>query len=238
VINVRWNRALGLACIFSLTATGLATAEPQLSPQAQALITPIHAAFVKVETDQAILPPPKDDRERLERMEDLDQVGREAFVKIDFSVLPKDEQKAARVAAFAEINAHDLADQAALKELIARDGWITRSNYGEKASEAAFLIVQHAVNDPALMRSTLALLGPLAASGEVDGGQYALLYDVVALEFDHAPQRYGSQLQCVNGVLTPSQLEDPARVDERRKAIGMKETEAEYLKNFGDNICK
>jgi len=89
------------------------------------------------------------------------------------------------------------------------------------------------------MRSTLALLGPLAASGEVDGEQYALLYDRVAVEFDHAPQRNGTQFLCENGVLTPSPIEDPARVDERRKAIGIKDTEAEHIRSFGDSkICK
>jgi hypothetical protein len=230
VISVRWSRALRLACIFSLSATGLATAEPHLSPQAKALIAPVHAAFVKVKADQAKLPQPKGDRERLERMEDLDQVGREADSKIDFTVLPKGEQQAARAASFREIIAQDRADQAALKEIIARDGWITRSKYGEKASLVAFLIVQHAANDPALMRSTLTLLKPLAASGEVDGGEYALLYDRLTSEFDHTLQRYGTQLHCVGGVWTPFPMDDPARVDERRKAIGIKQTEADYIK--------
>ena len=224
-----WLAAFALASV-GLGTVWLASAEPQLSPEARALVAPVHAGYVKVEADQAMLPPPKDDRERLERMYDLDQAARVVVAKIDLSVLPLAERKVAYNVMWNEINAHDLADQKELKEIVARDGWITTTKFGVKASKAAFAIVQHAVNDPDLMRATLAQLGPLAAKGEVDGTDYARMYDRVALEFDHKPQRYGSQLGCHGGVWRPRTLEDPERVDERRKAIGYRQTEAEFLK--------
>jgi len=220
-----------------LAAVMTATTPPQLSPQAQALVAPVHAAYAKVEADQAKLRPPKDDRERLERLYDLDQAGRTAIEAIDFAALPETERNAAMAAAWDEINAHDLAAQRALKTMLARDGWITIPKYGRKASTAAFLIVQHAVNDPDLMRSTLATVGPLAAKGEVDGGNYALMYDRVALEFDHKPQRYGSQVICDRGAWKPREVEDPANLDARRKAIGLKRSEAEYLALFAAMPC-
>ena len=89
----------------------------------------------------------------------------------------------------------------------------------------------------ALMRTTVAKLEPMVAKGEADGPDYALMFDRVSLEFDHKPQRYGSQINCKDGHPQPMDLEDPARVDERRKAMGFKQTEAEYLALFSDMKC-
>jgi hypothetical protein len=211
--------------------------ETQLSPDAKALIAPVHAAYAKVEAHQATMGPPKDDRDLLERLFDLDQAARLAVIGIDLSVLPPDQRRAASDAMWSEITAHDLADQKALKDIIARNGWITRTRFGPKASHAAFAIVQHAVNDPDLMRSTLALLEPLAAEGDVDANDYARMYDRVALEFDHKLQRYGTQLECRGGVWTPRALEEPEHVDERREALGLKETEAELIKSRAGWTC-
>ena len=82
------------------------------------------------------------------------------------------------------------------------------------------------------MRMVLGKLTEYVRTGEADGQSYALLYDRVALEFDNKPQRYGSQLKCINGVMTPHNLEDPDNVDRRRARIGMKQTMKEYLALF------
>ncbi len=208
-----------------------------LTPQAKALIQPVHQAYEQVETEQARLPPPKTTSDKLERLYARDQAAREALIKVDVSALPEDQRGAAWAAMWSEINAHDLADQAELKSLIPADGWFKKSVYGDEAVTAAFLIVQHAVNDPTLMRQTLAKLGEYTSVGEAKGGQYALMYDRVALDFDHKPQRYGSQVSCVNGAWTPTDLEDPSHVDQRRKAVGLSESEANYLKRFDDQPC-
>jgi tetratricopeptide (TPR) repeat protein len=208
---------------------------PVLSPAALALIAPIHDAFARVEAAQAALPAPKSDRERLERMFDLDQVGRMEIGKIDFGTLPSDEKIAAIGAAWKEITAHDQADQAALKAMIPPEGWFTKSKYGAKASKAAFLIVQH--SDEAFMRATLVKLEPLAAAGEVDGSDFALMYDRVAVFYDKRPQRYGSQVTCKSGHWQPLEIEDPAHVNDRRTAIGMPTTLEENMKRFSDMPC-
>lgn len=236
-MGISLRRAWRLALVMSLAAGEFAAAQGKLSPAARALIAPVHAAYVKVEADQAMLGPPKDDRDQLERLFDVDQAARLAVIRIDLSVLPPDQRRAASDAMWSEITAHDLADQKALEEIVARDGWITRTRFGPKASHAAFAIVQHAVNDPDLMRSTVALLEPLAAKGDVDGNDYARMYDRVALEFDHKPQRYGTQLECHGGVWTPRSLEDPEHVEERRRALGLKETEAELIKSRAGWAC-
>ena len=177
------------------------------------------------------------DRERLERLAELDQAGRTAFIGPLWAAVPKTEYPVARASAFEIITKYDLADQAALKSMQPAEGWFRISKYGPKAAMAAFMVVQHAVNDPDLMRSTLAKMQPSIAQGEVRGPDYALLYDRVALEFDHKQQKYGSQISCKDGHPQPRDLEDPAKVNERRKSIGFKDTEEEYLQNFQNMRC-
>ena len=231
---LNWTAAVFAA----LTGASTVPASPAALAEGLDLIAPIHSAFTKVVAAQAELPPAADDRERLERLEDLDQAGREVLIRLDFSTLPREQQLAARSAAWSEINQHDLDNQAALERMIPKDGWFNKSKYGAKASKAAFHIVQHATNNPGLMRLALSRMEPLVASGEVDGSSYALLYDRVSLIFDHKPQRYGSQVLCQAGVWVPQNLEDPAHVDERRNAVGLKQTESDYLKSFADQPCE
>jgi len=240
-MHLHIRKAATAAAIAFLTLTGCARSDttdmPQLSPHAQALIAPIHEAYAEVEAAQAKLPSPASDSERLERMFDLDQAGRAVIVHIDFSTLSPDERPAAQGAAWADINARDLADQKALTAMMPVTGWFTSPPYSGKAVDAAFLIVQHAGNDPDLMRGVLKRMEPLVKTGQARGESYALLYDRVSLNFDHKPQRYGSQVECKAGRWQPQNLEDPDHVDARRKAMGMMWTEAEYLKTFADYPC-
>lgn len=220
-----------------LVMVSAAVAAPALSPAAATLVAPVHAAYAQVAASQAHLRPATSTRERLERMYDMDQAGRAALQTVDVSKLPPSERAAANAVMWSEISAHDAADQLALKSLMTPSGWFTPRIYGRKAATAAFLIVQHAVNDPPLMRDVLARLKPLAETGQVDGGQYALMYDRVSLDFDHKPQRYGSQLECKAGRWQPVDLEDPANVDARRRKVGLTESEAAYLAHAKDMPC-
>jgi len=222
-----------LALCILLAASGV-SAQSALSPEAAALIAPVHEAYAKVETQQAALPPATSDREWLERLRDLDQVGRVALDKIDLTHLPQDQRTLAETALRAEIQAHDLADQEALKKMIPPEGWFRKSVIGNKAATAAFLIVQHAVGDPDLMRATLPKIEAMVKQGEADGGQYALLHDRIAVMFENKPQRYGSQVQCIGGKASPGSLEDPEHLDALRASVGLP-PEAEYLRRFPCN---
>jgi hypothetical protein len=219
------------ALFILLFATPAMAADARLSPRAAALVAPVRQAYEKAHALQARLPPPKDTPQTLLRLEMLDQAGREVLGSIDLSGLSKEEADAAKAAINRELDTQDLANQQALKALLPPEGWFRVSIYGKDAARAAFLIVQHAVNNPALMRTVLAKMTVLLPLKEVDGEDYALLYDRVAL-IGHKPQRYGSQVRCVNGKVGPDDLEDPAHVDARRNAVGMKETEAQYLTHF------
>lgn len=81
------------------------------------------------------------------------------------------------------------------------------------------------------------ILEPLVAKGEVDGQSYGLMFDRLALA-EQRPQRYGSQVTCVDGRWVAMYLEAPETVDERRRAMGFNETYAEYLSYFAATPCQ
>jgi hypothetical protein len=120
--------------------------------------------------------------------------------------------------------------------MLPKQGWFKKSQIGDKAETAAFLIVQHTVTDPDLMHATLPKIEAAAKQGEADGGQYALMYDRIALEFDHKKQRYGSQVECIEGKWAPLDLEDPEHLDERRRSMRLP-PEADYLAGFATLPC-
>jgi uncharacterized protein DUF6624 len=99
-------------------------------------------------------------------------------------------------------------------------GWPGRSVVGQAAADAAWLVLQHAIGDPAIMRRGLELLRSLPA-GEVDPIQVAMLDDRVRT-FSGLPQLYGTQFDWdEQGEMQPRPIEDAAHVDERRAAIGL-----------------
>lgn len=215
-----------------LLAAVLMIQEPApLSPEARALIAPVAEAIMAEEARQAALPPPADVRERLERMGDLDQVGRRAAIQVDLSLLPESERQAAEQAIWAPVMALDERLVAELLPLVPEEGWFLPSVYGEKASSAAFLIIQH--SDVEQWRRFVPVLEPLALAGQIDGQDYGLMYDRLAIN-EGRPQRYGSQVTCKGGkfVIDWDNLEDPTNADARRKAIGFHQTLAEYETNF------
>ena len=117
-----------------------------------------------------------------------------------------------------------------LKTVIAKDGWPTISKVGEQASNNAWLLVQHADDDPVFQLRVLRLIEPLAKRGEVDRHNYALLYDRVMLPLT-GKQRYGTQFTCDEKGWRPQTLENDATVDERRKEAGLGPI-AEYAKEL------
>jgi hypothetical protein len=115
---------------------------------------------------------------------------------------------------------HD--DHAARLALIFdRHGWPGWSKVGADGAEAAWLIVQHAIAQPALQRRALSALLDAAERGEVPPWQPAMLEDRIRV-FDGRLQRYGTQLDWnAEGTLAPLPIEDPAGVDRRRQLAGL-----------------
>lgn len=119
-----------------------------------------------------------------------------------------------------------------LKAVLARIGWFDIGRYGAEASQAAWLIVQHADFDPDWQEQMLAALGPRVARGDMQPNYYAYLADRIAVN-RHRPQTYGTQGHCVApGDWQPFDLVDPANLDARRAAAGLTPI-AEYRARFG-----
>ena len=117
----------------------------------------------------------------------------------------------------AEVHRRDAARLAAILD---RHGWPGRALVGEDGAAAAWLVLQHAIGDPPLMRRGLQLLGSLAL-GEVDPARLAMLEDRVRA-FEGRPQRYGTQYDWdEHGQLAPLPIADPERVDELRRSVGL-----------------
>jgi hypothetical protein len=203
-------------------------APSDVSPAARAVIAPVHEAIERVRAEQAALPPATTSADKLDRMRRLDQAPRLALEHVDFSKIAPAERPKASAAIWQQIIPIDEANERALTAMLPAEGWFTISKYGRPAAQAAFLIVQHApieFQEPFLPR-----LEALAAKGEVDGGDYALLYDRVAVRHDR-PQRYGSQMRCEGARWVPNPIEDPPNLDKRRAAMGMGPY-ADYLARF------
>jgi len=129
----------------------------------------------------------------------------------------------------------DRWDQAALHQILDRIGWPTISGYGVEADRTAFLIVQHALNDPPWQRSILARLEKLLGRRETSGENYALLFDRVQVAAG-LPQTFGSQGECHGASWEPDPIEDAANVDKRRATLGMPGM-SEYRRTVSSTYC-
>lgn len=228
--------APGIVLAAVLMAPSVLSAEPapatadaprRLSPEAAAAVVPLHEAYVRLEREQAKLPPPRNGRERLERLLAAEDAGDAAFAALEIAGLPSDQAELALGYARAELAAHVAADQAALKAMTPAHGWFTISGYGARAAEAALMLVV-ASDDADWKKDVLGRTEPLLKTGEVSPQLYAVLYDSVALA-EGRRQRYGTYVRCLRNGYAATGVEDAANLDRRRKEIGLR-VEADYLK--------
>ena len=116
-------------------------------------------------------------------------------------------------------------------------GWPGRVLVGQDAADAAWLVLQHGIGDPPVMRRGLALLRDAVAMGDVSPVQLAMLEDRVRT-YSGLPQLYGTQFDWdERGEMSPRPIEDPASVDERRRALGL-EPLAEKLQEVREEIAR
>lgn len=122
------------------------------------------------------------------------------------------------------------------KSIVSELGWPVRSMVGKDGASAAYLIVQHAVQDRPFQRQCLDLMRG-APKGEVDPQNIAYLTDRVRLA-EGKKQLYGTQPVLKDGRWVVENVEDPDNLDQRRKELGLMPIE-EYLKTiakvFGSN---
>jgi hypothetical protein len=135
----------------------------------------------------------------------------------------------------------DRQNTAELKSLLSTHSWFTISKFGKKCDHNAWLLVQHADQDPEFQKEVLAKLERLYPTGETKAQNYAYLFDRVALASNdpskRQPQRYGTQGHCLApGKWQPFPIEDEPNIDTRRAEVGLPPL-AEYIAGFQD-ICK
>lgn len=148
-------------------------------------------------------------------------------------VLNDNEQAVLAALVWSELAHVDFSNTAWLRREIAKRGWPKQSEVGEKASNAAWLIVQHADHDPAFQYRALKLMEPLVAQREVSPQNYAYLYDRVMLKLT-GQQRYATQFTCKDGAYVPRPLEEPERVDDLRDAMQLVPL-SEYAARFSSS---
>ena len=119
--------------------------------------------------------------------------------------------------------------------IIGECGWPTISMVGEEGEDAAWAIAQHSDLDPEFQERALALL--IAAGDDVSPGNVAYLDDRVRAGKGE-PQKYGTQIACVDGELGPANgWEDESAVADLRAEAGLEPLE-EYYASFGPNPCE
>jgi hypothetical protein len=110
---------------------------------------------------------------------------------------------------------------ARLAEIIDEFGWPGSSLVGKDGAEAAWLVAQHAIGEPAFQRRCLALLQAALEAGEAPPYQAAYLEDRIRV-FEGRKQLYGTQIDYgPDGAPCPYPIEDLDSVDERRRDVGL-----------------
>ena len=108
-----------------------------------------------------------------------------------------------------------------LRQIIETVGWPGADLVGSDGAEAAWLILQHAISEPDLLRRALPVLKAAAREGKADAAHAAMLEDRIRF-FEGRPQRYGTQFDWdADGSLSPGEVEDPEELADRRAAVGL-----------------
>jgi hypothetical protein len=161
--------------------------------------------------------------------EKVQEVSREltAREKRDQETATKPDKKSERPAVLTENRRY-------LREVVGQYGWIDIPRFGRPAAAAAILIVKHGGDVP-LMQAALPIVERDAT--ENGGGKElaSVLVDEVLITTGHR-QKYGTQIaEDGNGKPYVVPVEDAAKVDEYRKALGIRPW-SEYLKRASDAL--
>jgi len=124
-----------------------------------------------------------------------------------------------------------------IKEIIGEYGWLLESEVGDDDSDAAWLIVQHAILDQNFQEYCIPLLEFAVNNGEAKGWQLAYLQDRVLIQ-KGKPQIYGTQHELKDGKVVPKPTLEPKKVNEKRFHLGIwtQEEHTEFLqKDYNTN---
>jgi len=136
-----------------------------------------------------------------------------------------------------EMEAIHIRNAEQLEEIINSIGYPTISKVGKEASQAAWLIIQHAISLPSFMKKCADHLDLAVKEEDADPKQLAYLTDRIAI-FEGRPQKYGTAFDWdANGELSPQLYDDAKLVDARRQKLDMN-TLAEQTKVIREQAKK
>lgn len=128
----------------------------------------------------------------------------------------------------------DRENTARMREIVDEIGWPTFDKVGRKASNTAWLIVQHADRRPHFQARCLPLLKAAVEAGQAEADDYAYLYDRVQVA------KGGKQLYATQTTTDDSTkerffqaIEDEAKVQERRTKMGVEQPIEAYAQSMG-----
>jgi hypothetical protein len=108
-----------------------------------------------------------------------------------------------------------------LNDIINIIGYPTIDKVGKEANEAAWLVIQHSIEQPSFMKKCAKLLEKEVSESKADPRSLAYLKDRIAV-FEGKPQLFGTQFDWdKNRNLSPIMFDDLTKVNERRKSIGL-----------------
>lgn len=112
-----------------------------------------------------------------------------------------------------------------LNDIIDSIGYPTIDKVGKEASAAAWLVIQHSIGQPDLMRRCKILLETAVKENKANPVNLAYLTDRIAV-YEGRPQLYGTNFNwSENGELDPYPFDDLFLVNERRKSLGLNSME-------------
>jgi hypothetical protein len=112
-----------------------------------------------------------------------------------------------------------------LNEIIDTIGYPTADKVGIEASDAAWLVIQHAIEHPDFMKKCLKLLEVAINQNKASSINLAYLTDRIAV-LEGKPQLYGTQFDWDdNGELNPNYFDNLTEVNQRRQSVGLNSLE-------------
>lgn len=184
-------------------------------------------------------------RDELLKMGELDQNVRIRYGKVTFknkehlkeneTFLPKERMDGEGKRVFEIIKNVDENNTKRLKEIINEYGWPGYSLVGKKASNCAWLIVQHS-GDIEFQKYCLEFIEKAVKNGESSWKNMAYLTDRILVAEGEA-QIYGTQFKPENGRMAPFPIRDERNVNNRRREVGLNTLE-EYTKQMNKRIPK
>lgn len=118
------------------------------------------------------------------------------------------------------VDAIDTANLIWLRKLIAEQGFPTAAQVGKEGVHLAWVLLQHADQDPKLQRDLLPVLEQRYSSGELPANDLARFTDRVLISKGE-PQRYGTQFDWMAGEFKLPDASRLAKIDAERKRIGL-----------------